>query len=160
MWLITANSNPILPRRTWVGNAIPQADHPLFVWCEWLFATWDVIVTRQYKVSSCKQSLHHTNRGWSAFWNKWPQAHHPLFVWCNDCFAIWDFIFSRHNRLKFLQCCRPKAGSEKHCKTINAPKKGFYSSEWQKKKKQKKNTRDSINISFKLYFNIKVKRRL
>ena len=37
--------------------------------------------------------------------------------------------------------------------TVNSPEKGFYGSEW-----QKKNTlRGSIDISLKLYFNIKVK---
>ena len=44
------------------------------------------------------------------------------------------------------------AFGRQHCWTINSSEKGFFGSEW-----QKNTTRDSINISLKLYFNINVK---
>ena len=60
----------------------------------------------------------------------------------------------RHRRL--LACLvSPSlvlAFSRQHCCTVNLPEKGFYGLEW-----PKNTTHDSINISLKLYFNLKVK---
>ena len=59
---------------------------------------------------------------------------------------------SRSQRKSQTSLSLVPAFGRQHCWTVNSSEKGFYGLEW-----QKNTTRDSINISLKLYCNINVK---